>query len=487
MNISQSPAYILNEVQKLEQKGLYTQARRVLNEFWVEFNDKPDTSNLSDEDAAEVLLRCGAVAGFLGTAQQIENAQEVSKNLLGEAHRLFILLENTSKTVETLNHIALTYWRTGENSEARTWLKDSYKYDLSDNDQNGLHRIVIDGLIFMSESRYKELIMMYRNSEQRFESNANDFYKGCFYNNLGIAYKNLNEIELSLEALSKSRESFISAKHELYLGNLENSFAQCYLFSKQYIDANISAMQSVFIFRSLGDKPREAVATETLSQIKFAENNFTEALKHINTAIEILRNSERYQHLIECYKTKIRILIKLDQITEAILLTSQAYSLAAMRISENYAFRIVEETSDLIEKRIVPYLENVYQSVEERIKIAVPNLPFLTKKQRFFSVKINNSRLDVLGLEKDDLAIIADIPVQKGEFIALYEKQTEVAHCGIFDINFQLISLEIPDAEPLIFNESEVEILGKIIGYATDETNEKGELIVKKIDNFELG
>src|SRR5206468_1472399 len=70
-------------------KGQYDAARAALSELWQGVGEKPDVKKLKRTTAAEVLLQCGALTGWLGIAGNVEGAQDRAKDLISEAQRLF--------------------------------------------------------------------------------------------------------------------------------------------------------------------------------------------------------------------------------------------------------------------------------------------------------------------------------------------------------------------------------------------------------------
>src|SRR5438128_2251062 len=62
--------------------GEYEAAYEALSEFWPERTQPPKLDDLGEPMRAEVLLRIGALAGWLGGADQSESSQETGKNLI---------------------------------------------------------------------------------------------------------------------------------------------------------------------------------------------------------------------------------------------------------------------------------------------------------------------------------------------------------------------------------------------------------------------
>src|SRR5260370_33576744 len=67
---------------QLEKTGDYEAACEALSEFWPERDGSPNLNDLDEATRAEVLLRVGSLAGWLGSTDQTEGSQETAKNLI---------------------------------------------------------------------------------------------------------------------------------------------------------------------------------------------------------------------------------------------------------------------------------------------------------------------------------------------------------------------------------------------------------------------
>ncbi|HXI23871.1 MAG TPA: hypothetical protein VNG71_08340, partial [Pyrinomonadaceae bacterium] len=73
----------------LEKAGRYELACEALAEFWPDRNESPKLGGLDDDQKADVLLRIGAIAGWLGSADQMVGGQETAKNILTKSIEIF--------------------------------------------------------------------------------------------------------------------------------------------------------------------------------------------------------------------------------------------------------------------------------------------------------------------------------------------------------------------------------------------------------------
>src|SRR5215204_6283309 len=119
----------------LEDTGNYEAAREAMGELWSQVGQPPALDGLSPEITAEVLLRSGALTGWIGSVKQIEGAQESAKNLLSVSVNRFEALEDEKKIAEAQTELGYCYWREGAFDEARVILHQAI-IRLSDEDDD---------------------------------------------------------------------------------------------------------------------------------------------------------------------------------------------------------------------------------------------------------------------------------------------------------------------------------------------------------------
>src|SRR5205085_5921435 len=110
---------------RLQDSGEYEVACEMLGEFWPGLGMRPRTDDLDLKTTAEVLLRTGALNGFVGSLRQTAGAQEFAKNLLSESAALFDSLQARDRAAEAHTELAYCYWREGALDEARVVLQET--------------------------------------------------------------------------------------------------------------------------------------------------------------------------------------------------------------------------------------------------------------------------------------------------------------------------------------------------------------------------
>jgi tetratricopeptide (TPR) repeat protein len=474
---------LINEVIGFERIGDYERAFELLREFWFDITELPDVDRLPLIIAAEILLRCGAIVGFLGNLKQIPNAQEHSKNILTKARAKFIELYKPEKIAECENYLSLTYWRRGEIKEANVWIEESLSHKLNNHDNTRLYSHIIKTLNLLAESKYNEVIIYLESICSNFES-ADYLLRGCYCTNLSLAYKNINKLDASLRHLNFARFCHQKSKHLSYLASVENNLAQLYKLRGEFPKAFESVENAIELYTSINNARWKANAIDTKAQIFIAKEDFESAVRFADDAIAILNFGDNAGILSEMYLTKATALISMGNIAEAVLSMSEAIQLAKIT-GESQAKRIAESFELVWLSKFPPKIKKLYSELEKTltnendIELDLP--PEISPNQEFFGVWIKNNNFERFGLKKGYLAIVIGTEIKKGDLVAVSDKDTDLVSIGFFEKEFGLIGLENPTSEPDLFNEQQIEIMGKVVGYCEPKVNANGRYSVKPI------
>ena len=344
---------ILPDVFEAEIIGDYSRAYQLLSVFWNDFLVKPNTAEFPDDLVAEIFLRCGSIAGFLGRSRQISTAQEISRKLLIEAKQKFIQLGLEIKIAECENYLALTYERIGDVKNARVFLEKAFALNVPLNHLTRLYSHIIDSLLNLAEEKYEVIIQSSIMLENLFQDCPNKTYQGCFYNNYGLALKNLGKTDEALDKFLTARLFFYEVEHHHYCGLLENNIARLYTVSGQYKEAHSFAVKAENTFKLVGDFCRQGYSLDTRATIFLAEGNYKKALEFAEKGIKFLQNVENLGFLINTYKTKIKTLIHLDQTYKALDAFTKAKQIA-QQLDPETAADFVAEIEPLLIKHSQP-------------------------------------------------------------------------------------------------------------------------------------
>jgi tetratricopeptide (TPR) repeat protein len=474
---------LLKTLFQLERRGEYAAALDEIGFAWDDIDGLPDFEELSSFEAAEMLLRCGSLIGFEGHIKQIPKAQEKSKDLLTEALSRFIDLENLEKIAECENYLALAYWRTGELVEAETWVEQSFLHNLSESNNVRLYSKVIKSLILLSKRKFEEILLYLKDEESNFLTGTDAGVTGNFYNNYALALQELGQNVKALEYLELAGFYYQQSGHQIYLGTVENNLAQLYKLKGNFVRAHEAIDRATKIFSNIEDRTREGFSLDTKAQIYFDERKYRQALITIETALAIMEQSENCAYLVEILWTKTRILIYLNDISSATQSLFEAVRLAKIHISgeasdnliKDFERTILEKNSFAANKPIVE------QKPEEEIfQLILP--PSIAHYEDIRGVRIRNTHSEIFGLPENSLAIAVNEKINRGDLVAATEIETDTAICGIYDADFGIVCLENGLGEPTLFDERDIQILGKIIGVCRGEKTSDGKMYVKPLD-----
>ncbi len=169
-----------------EHRGQYEDARDALGGLWRGIGQRPALEGLSELTAAEVLLRAGMLSGCLGSAHQIEGAQDAAKDLISESINRFQALGETAKVAAAQSDLGFCYRRAGAYDEARVLYNEALKKLNDRSDPELLAKVLLRLVAVESCSgRYNDALRILTESSSLFEESANDALKG----KLGFNYE----------------------------------------------------------------------------------------------------------------------------------------------------------------------------------------------------------------------------------------------------------------------------------------------------------
>src|SRR5215475_12613666 len=146
---------------ELEKAGDYEGAKAALAEFWPSETVSGSLDKIDEGHRAELLLRIGNVAGWLGSANQSGNSQELAKNYLTQSIEIFDGLGQTKRVAEARGDLGLCYWREGAYDEARIQLATAL--DLLGEEDGELKAVLLirAGIVEVWAQRVNEALRFY--------------------------------------------------------------------------------------------------------------------------------------------------------------------------------------------------------------------------------------------------------------------------------------------------------------------------------------
>jgi tetratricopeptide (TPR) repeat protein len=273
------------------QIGQYEAAREALYPYWRGTGERPDIQGLSEPTTAELLLQCGTLSGWLGTAKHKHKAQDVSKDLISEALRLFEAHGKQTRVAEVQYELAICYWRTGAFDEARVVLQEAQ--ELGNDEQKA--KILIRGtLVEVSAGRYHDALQMLHQAEP-FLQDASDDLRGRWHGQMALVLRRLGTAEKRVDYFDRAIIEYTAAiyhyeqaGHERYCATNLNNLAYVLYKLGRYREAYEYLERAHKILSRLKDAGILAQVIETRARVFLAEKRYAEALGAINYAVGIL-------------------------------------------------------------------------------------------------------------------------------------------------------------------------------------------------------
>lgn len=275
-------------------KGQYEAAREALGDFWQGVGERPDVKKLKRTTAAEVLLQCGALTGWLGSARNVEGAQDRAKDLISEAQRLFKSQGRYERASEAQYELGICYWRVGAYDEARLVMVEALK-PLKESDVELKAKILIRRTIVeLCENKFYEALNILNEARPVFES-ANDALKGRWHGQMGLVLARLADAEGDTSYTDSAIIEFTAAiyhyelaGHERYCATNRNNVAMLLYRLGRYRDAHEHLDRAGATLLRLKDAGLLAQVDETRARVFLAEKKYGEADRVITRAVQTL-------------------------------------------------------------------------------------------------------------------------------------------------------------------------------------------------------
>ncbi len=349
-------------------RGQYEAAREALGEVWPGVGQRPEVGNLPPAVAAEVLLQCGTLTGWLGSGRNVSGAQDQAKDMLSEAEWKFHSEGILTKASEAQYELGMCYWRLGAHDEARVVLKEALK-PLADADVELKAKIHIRRtLVEISENRYHDVLAILKEAEPVFES-ANDAVRGKWHGQKALALDMLATAEERTDLFDSAVIEYTAAiyhfelaRHERYCARELNNLAMLFCKLGRYDEAHEQLDRAGFIFTKLKDPGDLAQVDETRARVLVAERKYREASRVLASAIQIFEQGGESALLADALTLQGVVWARRGAYEESVVVMRRAAEMGERLGAQSTAGRalltFVEEHG---ERRAIP-AEEVYEA-----------------------------------------------------------------------------------------------------------------------------
>lgn len=361
---------------QLEKAGEYEKAREALGDFWPEGGGEPKLNGLEGLVQGEVLLRVGALAGWLGSAGQMEGKQETAKNFITRALEIFEHHGEMVRVAETRGDLALCYWREGSFDEARVNLTNALS--LLADDESDLKAVLLirAGIIEERTRRLQDALRFYSEAAPLVERSQDHALKGSFHIEFGLVFRQLAAPENREEYLDRALVEYTAASfhfeqagNERYLARVENNLGFLFFTIGRYKEAHQHLDRARRLFLKLDDVGTAAQVDETRARTLLAQGRLVEAERMVRAAVKTLELGGEQAVLAEALTTYGTVLARLGHHPRAKVLLERAIEVAETTGDLEGAGRarlsIIEELGEKTPER---ELVSIYRSAIDLLK-----------------------------------------------------------------------------------------------------------------------
>ncbi|MGZ5435656.1 MAG: hypothetical protein ACXWID_09335 [Pyrinomonadaceae bacterium] len=320
---------------QLERAGDYDGAVEAMAELWQGVGARPNLEDLNDETRAEVLLRVGALTGWIGDADQIEGAQDFAKDLISESARLFEELGRTDKVGEARSDLALCYWRAGAYDEARVTLDDAMNHlGKTDVELRGV-TLIRKAIVERSSTRLHDALIICTEASSLFDDVTDPLLTAHFHhvfanvlNQLSASEHRKDYTDRALIEYSAASLFFAQAGHFSYQACVYINLGFLFFTLNKFPEAHENLDRAQVLLTKLKDNLHLAQVDETRARVLLAEGRVVEAEKTVRAAVQVLEKGEKVLWLVEALTTHGIALARLNHPEQAREVLDKAMNVA---------------------------------------------------------------------------------------------------------------------------------------------------------------
>ncbi len=320
---------------ELEDIGNYEAAREAMGELWPGFGERPVLDELDQVFFYELVLSDCFIWCLFGSVKQIEKAQELAKNLIGESITRFEELEQIEKIAEAQMEIGYCYWREGALNDSRAWLYEALGKLAKSKSETKAVTLLRTALVEKVANRLSDALRLHIEAAPLFDASNNNTIKGRFHNEYAQVLRKLSAAEHRTDYIDRALIEYEAASyyfelagHRRYQACVENNIGYLFYTIKKFPEAHRHLDRAQALFTSLKDNVHTAQVDDTRARVLLAEGRISEAEKLVRSAVQTLEKGGEQCLLVEALTTHGLVLARLDHHKVARLTLQRAVEVA---------------------------------------------------------------------------------------------------------------------------------------------------------------
>lgn len=335
----------------------YEGARAVMRPLWNRIAERPETNGLHASVAAEVLICVGILTSWIGSKEEIEDAQEVAKNLITEGMTFYESIGDQRRVTAARVEIARRYFREGALNEARTMLTEALERLTieSDTRARALLRLAI---VECAASRYDDALKILSENAPLFNKIHNHAIIGAYHNQIAMVLRRLatpenrnDYFQRAIHAYEKADAHFKLAHNIVFRANVKNNVGFMLYKLSRFKEAHAYLEEGRRLAVSIRNRVQAAEIDDTRAQVLIAEGRFKEAEAVANYAVKVLGKSGQHCLLADALITHGITLARLGKSEQAQFTLQRAVNTAhrvgALNKAGMASLTLIEEIEEL--------------------------------------------------------------------------------------------------------------------------------------------
>ena len=356
---------------ELRDRGNYDGARDAMAPLWAGIGSRPRTEGLHSSVVPEVLLCAGILTGWLGSRNEVKEADDYARDLITQSIRLYEESGDSKKVAEARTELAYCYWRAGAHDEARILFSTALER-LTTEGNTRANALLGLSVVEWSSSRYDESWRILSSNAPLFRKITNHTLKGFFHNQSAMTLRALatekNRSDYFQQALKHYQEAdyhWTLAQHTVYRAHVKNNVGYLLFKLSQFRKAHEYLDHARRLLVSVRDKVRVAQVDETRAQVFIAQQRYADAEVAARNAVSSFRKAGREAFLAEALVTEGIALARQSKTVRAQAALQEAVEVAhrvgALNQAAIAALTLIEE----IDQLRLDVLLNAYDKANE--------------------------------------------------------------------------------------------------------------------------
>ncbi|MBC8029211.1 MAG: tetratricopeptide repeat protein [Pyrinomonadaceae bacterium] len=338
-------------------RGDFDGAQEAVRSLWPGIGHRPVTTGMHPSVSAEVFLCVGILTGWIGSRNEIKEADAAARDLITESITYYESAGDFQKVAEAHTELAYCYWREGSFNEARILFSDALQ-KLTIKGNKRANALLGLSVVEWSTSRYAESLKLLTDNATLFKGITNRTLKGFYHTQLAMVLrkfvtpeKKAQQLRRIVSEYEEADRQFAVARNTIFRAMVKNNIGNVLLELSRFRDAHKYLDHARRLAVRLRDKVRTAQVDQTRAEVMIAQGRFKEAERVARSAAFRFERVGRKCLLAEALINRGIALARLGNTEEAEYTLRRCIEIAqqvgALSLAGIAALTLIEELDDL--------------------------------------------------------------------------------------------------------------------------------------------